>query len=282
MKIQGIGGTVIERMAPEITFDGPNKIITIGHTGDPTVVTAVELYSAWKRWVLEGNAQFIPAFAESIGGNEIGGGIKLGYYCFVNNLDGWLITALNEDYTVFILGELYSTDANKTMFTPTVGHTVNVILQRNVGALVVPTEVLASGDSIEDTAKATAQAVWEEKLVDHNTQGTYGEELKPENISAQVWLDAPPIPTPEEIVVELDAPTKEEISDQVWQDAPPIPTAEEISDQVWEDAPPIEADAPSVEDIVAGVWDEEMTTHDKPNSFGKRLRDIFPTLWGIK
>ena len=265
MKIQGIGGTPVTRMAPEIVFDGPNKIITIGHTGDPTVVTAVELYSAWKRWVLEGNAQFIPAFAESIGGNEIGGGIKLGYYCFVNNLEGWLITALNEDYTVFILGELYSTDAEKTMFTPTVGHTVNVILQRNVGALVVPTEVLASGDSIEDTAKATAQAVWEEKLVDHNTDGTYGEELKPENISAQVWEDAPDHP---------DIPD--------YGPYPVPPTAEEISDQVWEDAPPIEADAPSVEDIVAGVWDEEMTTHDKPNSFGKRLRDIFPTLWGIK
>ena len=277
MKIQGIGGSTIERMQPDITFDGPNKIITIGHTGDPTVVTAVELYSAWKRWVLEGNAQFIPAFAESIGGNDIGGGIKLGYYCFVNNLEGWLITALNEDYTVFILGELYSTDAEKTMFTPTVGHTVNVILQRNVGALVVPTEVLASGDSIEDTAKATAQAVWEEKLVDHNTAGTYGEELKPVNIAEEVWAQAPEA----EDIIFPDVPTAEDNANAVWDHADAA-TKEEIAQEVWQQAPPIEADAPSVEEIVAGVWDEEMTTHDKPNSFGKRLRDILPTLWGIK
>jgi len=277
MRIQGIGGSTIERMSPDITFDGPNKIITIGHTGDPTVVTAVELYSAWKRWVLQGNAQYIPAFAESIGGNDIGGGIKLGYYCFVNNLEGWLITALNEDYTVFILGELYSTDAEKTMFTPTVGHTVNVILQRNVGALVVPTEVLASGDSIEDTAKATAQAVWEEKLIDHNTAGTYGEELKPVNIAEEVWNQAPEA---QEIVFP-DVPTAEDNANAVWDHADAA-TKEEIAQEVWQQAPPIEADAPSVEEIVAGVWDEEMTTHDKPNSFGKRLRDIFPTLWGIK
>ena len=68
--------------------------------------------------------------------------------------------------------------------------------------------------------------------------------LKPENISAQVWYDAPSIPTIDDIQLEIDPP--------------------------------------SVEEIVAGVWDEDMTTHDKPNSFGKRLRDIFPTLWGIK
>lgn len=58
--------------------------------------------------------------------------------------------------------------------------------------------------------------------------------------------------------------------DVVYRDSPDIPA------DVWA-AAPYDLDA-----IINGVWDEVMTQHNVAGSFGKRLKEILPTLWGIK
>jgi hypothetical protein len=96
---------------PTITIDGPNRLIRIGFDAAETVVDAGDLYSEWKRWVLLGNSQYVPAFGESVGGNPLGGGVDLGSYYFLNNAQGWRIEPANQDHTLIINGELYPTDS---------------------------------------------------------------------------------------------------------------------------------------------------------------------------
>lgn len=165
---------------PTITFNGLSKTITIGYDGAITSLTAVEIYSAWKTWVLAGNAQYLPAFAESVGGNDIGGGASLGQYVFLLNASGWRITALSgHDYEIRIVGDLYPTDPDISMFTPVLGQTVLFTVQRSVGSTLVASD----GGSLAPTA---------------------------EEIADQVWADAPPIA--------VDAPTASEIADAVWDE----------------------------------------------------------------
>jgi hypothetical protein len=42
------------------------------------------VYSFWKQWVNEGNAQYEPAF-RPIGGDDLGGGNKIAFYAFLSN-----------------------------------------------------------------------------------------------------------------------------------------------------------------------------------------------------
>jgi len=90
-----------------ITFDGPNKIIDIGYDADTTTVTASEIYSRWKDWVQDGNAQYQPAFGESVGGNDLGGGVNLDGYYFIRNDLGWRIRAADIDHKLIINGQLF-------------------------------------------------------------------------------------------------------------------------------------------------------------------------------
>jgi hypothetical protein len=157
-----------------ITFDGAQKIITIGYDGPITDVTAVELYSRWKDWVAQGNAQYEPAFAESVGGNELGGGTALSGYYFINNNLGWKIIHSPYDYQINISGDLYPTDPLAPFVDTTVApHSVQFIFQRSAASYVT----VGSGSG-GPTAAQVAAAVWDRPMSSHNTVGSFGKRVK--------------------------------------------------------------------------------------------------------
>ena len=172
-----------------IDFDGPNKVITIGYDGPITELTAVDIYSRWKDWVALGNAQFDRAFGDSVGGNDLGGGVGLGQYVFLQNDTGWRITAASEDYEVRIAGDLYPVDPNAGMFTPVPAQTVLFTVQRSIGSSTIstgggsdPTDIAAAvwsrsanlhtGDTTMGGALNIARAILRNRTITDPTTGT--------------------------------------------------------------------------------------------------------------
>ncbi len=156
-----------------ITFNGPTKTITVGYDGAITSVTAVELYSKWKDWVHAGNPQYVPAFAESVGGNDLGGGVGLGQYVFLQNSDGWRITGSNYDYEVRIVGDLYFSDPDGAVFIPVSGRSVIFSIQRSVGSTIV-----VSGGGGGASASDVAEAVWDRSMASHSSPGSFGQRIR--------------------------------------------------------------------------------------------------------
>jgi hypothetical protein len=157
-----------------VTFNGPAKIITIGYDGTQTSVTAAELYSRWKDWVADGNAQYPQAFAESVGGNDLGGGVSLAGYYFIRNDLGWRIKPSEYDYQISISGDLYPADGNTAYIITTTGdYTVMFSFQRSAASYVT-----ASGGSGSIDYNQVAQAVWNRDMTSHTTPNTFGKRLR--------------------------------------------------------------------------------------------------------
>ena len=139
-----------------ITFDGAMQYITIGYDGPITNVTAEELYSRWKEWVIAGNAQYLPAFAESVGGNELGGGVALSGYYFLRNDLGWRLLHEPHDYEIRISGDLYPADSASAWIDTTVDpYSVTFVFQRSAASMVT----VGSGGPV-GTVRPTAGLLW--------------------------------------------------------------------------------------------------------------------------
>ena len=87
----------------KVDFDGLNKLIRVSNTAT-TLDIKVDVYSAWKEWVLvEDNAKYLPAI-RGIGGDITTGSLKAGDIYFLIN--GWrLVVDLS---TTRITGVLFS------------------------------------------------------------------------------------------------------------------------------------------------------------------------------
>lgn len=109
---------------PTISFDGPNKIIDIGYDAATTTVSAPDIYSRWKDWVAEGNAQYLPAFDPSVGGNPLGGGVNIDGYYFLRNDSGWRIRAADISHTLVIEGQLFGVNTSLPVYLPRTGRTI--------------------------------------------------------------------------------------------------------------------------------------------------------------
>jgi hypothetical protein len=158
-----------------ITFNGPDKTITLGYDSATTTVETVDIYSDWKEWVAAGNAQYEQAFAESVGGNDLGGGASLSGYYFLRNDLGWRIVPEDgHDYTLQINGDLYPQDAATAFVTPPAGdYTVLVTFQRSAASYVV----LGSGTPAP-TPSQIADAVWTRDADDHPSLTSMGGVLR--------------------------------------------------------------------------------------------------------
>jgi hypothetical protein len=100
--------------------------------------------------VQAGNANFLPAFGNSIGGDDLGGGVSLTGYFFVRNDLGWRITHEPYDQEIRFAGDIYPTDPNLPLFDATPDpYSVQFILQRSSATQVVATGT-SGGDSKED------------------------------------------------------------------------------------------------------------------------------------
>lgn len=122
-------------MAATFTFDGANQLITMDTT---EAFTPIELYSAWKEWVqTSDNSKYIFAFT-SVGGEPISDTQSIATYIFLNTTDGWILRPAEVDHELRINGNLYSIDADLSLFESTVGNfTVLIIIERSSAAIAV-------------------------------------------------------------------------------------------------------------------------------------------------
>lgn len=127
------------------TFDGPNKrIMLTPPLGESTtsVLVGADLYSDWKEWVcLSDNSKYDMAM-RATGGDDLGGGQKMGSYFFVQNQLGWKITPEHENADLHVLelvGNLFPEDPNQGMFEFVQGTNVVVTMTRSVLTMVVTT-----------------------------------------------------------------------------------------------------------------------------------------------
>ena len=139
-------------------FDGVNKEINLAQ-GVTAVNVQRDLYSAWKRWVTDGDgSKYDVAFDNSFGGNDVGGGNAVApYFIFRNDL-GWRIHPFHEDAEITFTGNLYAAAPASNMFGQDSTNEITIILERSVNAALVST-----GGSIP-TAGEVAVAVWAEIL----------------------------------------------------------------------------------------------------------------------
>ena len=65
------------------------------------------MYSFWKQWVIEGNAQYLPAW-RPVGGDDLGGDNSVAFYGFLAN--GWRVRLPQGVDNLFVTGGILSTD----------------------------------------------------------------------------------------------------------------------------------------------------------------------------
>lgn len=132
-------------------FDGATKRIIMPSAAPADVV---DIYSAWKRWVLDNdaNSAWEPAF-RVIGGDPIGPGLTVAPYFFLNTPAGWRIRPYESTHELRLTGNLYSEDPNLSLFAATLGaYTVTTVVERSASAQTVS---VGSGLSPSEQQKLT-------------------------------------------------------------------------------------------------------------------------------
>ena len=141
----------------DFTFDGPNKIISV--TTGTVQFSSGELYSRWKQWCADGdNAKYDTAFAGSVGGESLGGGVSVGAYFFIQN--GWVIRPQEADHQLLVSGNLFPIPDTAALFTSTIGDFQGVVGMRTSS---LTQQVVSTGGSSLSAADV-ADAVWSEDL----------------------------------------------------------------------------------------------------------------------
>ena len=171
------------------TFDGPNKTITClsglcsntiynddqtacgiaTETWTPiTQFSADDVYSRWKDWLVEDTSRtgHPPAFTNSVGGDDLGDGISLGKYYFIQN--GWRIIPDQRDHTLTITGNLFpKTNTDEVLSAATGNHQVLTNMRTSSLTQRVVSNVGASPSDVAD-------AVWDRDISSHTTTNTFG------------------------------------------------------------------------------------------------------------
>jgi hypothetical protein len=114
-----------------VSFDGALRRIIVDD-GVSSLSVMVDVYSAWKRWVLLSDNSKYAAAMRSVGGDPLPGGQFLGATFFL--LNGWKIRPYEGDHTLTLNGNLYSEDGSSP-FVRTIGD-FNVLIQQNNSAIV--------------------------------------------------------------------------------------------------------------------------------------------------
>lgn len=89
----------------EFSFNGPIREIEVGAATSTFNVQYV--YSFWKQWVNEGNAQYLPAF-RPVGGDDLGGGNRVAFYAFLAN--GWRVRVPTNANELYVTSGILATD----------------------------------------------------------------------------------------------------------------------------------------------------------------------------
>ena len=134
-------------------FDGPNRLIQL-EASDGDSVSAQAIYSRWKDWTQGGAGLQWPEAFSTIGGEDLGGGLKAGAYFFLQTQYGWQVRPRDAAHDLTIVGNLFPAVAGQDLFASTVSaHNVSIRLQTSS-----LTQTSESGGGA--SAAAIADAVW--------------------------------------------------------------------------------------------------------------------------
>jgi hypothetical protein len=148
----------------KVVFDGPNKIIYVNDEVTELDVK-VDIYSAWKEWVLNSPeypyASVWPEAISAIGGEPLTDVLNVGSTFFLEN--GWRIQPYSSKtpYVLTVVGNIYTREAGGNPFLFAEGASVN-LTRSNLIEQVVAKAALSASD-----LAAIAQYVWEK-----NTSGS--------------------------------------------------------------------------------------------------------------
>lgn len=160
-----------------IIFDPINKRIIL----DSAFITAGQIYSRWKEWVLIGdNSKYLQAFSV-LGGDPLGGGLFVASYFFLMN--GWKIRPMEANHTLIIEGNI-SVIGGGTPVVQTLGN-YNVSVQYTVP--VQAQGIATSGGNVDISAIIAAmQAMLDSQILKANVKEIADKPLKTWNGSEWV------------------------------------------------------------------------------------------------
>lgn len=132
-----------------IAFDPITKRIIL----DSTAITAEAIFSRWEDWaVLSDNLKHGEVFSH-VGGNELGGGLLIPNYFFLQN--GWRVRPMEQNHNLVITGNLFVAGGGVPVVNTLGGYQVNV----NYTVPVQAQGISTSGSSSASPAEI-ADAVW--------------------------------------------------------------------------------------------------------------------------
>ena len=133
-----------------MNFDGPNKLITLSSA----TLDLATLWTAWKAWVLAGNAGYALAM-DTLGGEPIdpASGTMVPLYLFL--LNDWRIRPMPAHHTLRVIGGTLLVRGGGDPFVSVIGpYTVRVLYQQPVQAMGYSTTGGSSGPSADEIAAA--------------------------------------------------------------------------------------------------------------------------------
>jgi hypothetical protein len=152
-----------------LTFNGSTHRINVD-SGN-TSINVPYMYSAWVDWALTGNNLAYEHAFENQGGTVIdpGEGTYIPAYCYLVN--SWRVKPQEADHTLSVKAGVLLVSGGGDPFVDTTGaYTVRINYQQPVQAITVSTGGVTPAD--------VADAVWDEAVADHDTQGTTGWQLQ--------------------------------------------------------------------------------------------------------
>lgn len=152
----------------ELNASSPNVIVEISTGGDNTI-NALEIFSEWKQWLLDGPASRLglPQAFTVLGGEPKTPTTELGQAFFMHSPD-WVFRPAELDHKLTIVGDIGVLGGVGSFLVPTLGgYTVLVELERSA---------LITGLPLLDVAVSTvAGTVWDEPAAAHVAAGSFGE-----------------------------------------------------------------------------------------------------------
>ena len=133
-----------------VVFDGTARLIIV-KTGITFLDAKSNLYSEWKRWVVQqDNANWLPAFSTT-GGDPVSPTLSVAPYFFLIN--GWRIRPFEGTHELIVEGNIYAEGGLESAFVPTVGaFNVSTRTQLTTNALQVSVGI--------GTTEEVQEAVW--------------------------------------------------------------------------------------------------------------------------
>jgi len=158
-----------------VSFSAFEKIIYVNE-GVTELDVKIDIYSAWKEWVLNSPEYPIPSWQKeaisAIGGEPLNDTLNVGSTFFLEN--GWRIQPLASKvpYILTVNGNIYTREAGGNPFLFAEGVSVNLTRSNLVDQLVASTSITQAD------YEAIASYVWARSTTPNTGVSTYGQLVK--------------------------------------------------------------------------------------------------------